>query len=434
MGDTPPGVPPAVGTSGAPGAPRTRGAAIGASLFGLGLMAGTAGACVAFSLAGGLSARTGDVVESLQVSTLEQRLARAEATGEEAERRRRDAAAQLAETHRRMGEIERRWREAKGALGALDDARAAGEETRRRMAAKIDAQASEIARLALALASAEAGAEGDAAVAARLGDAMQSVIVERDLALARTARLADEVGRLDEAVQLVEAREAQLLADLEAATATGLSGLERIFEDAEIDLESILSAAERDFAGKGGPDTPIEIDIEAARELGRGSVGAVAESPRVAALMAGIEKMSLLRFAADRVPFSRPVNGGRYTSGFGSRRDPFGRGRRHHNGIDIAGPHGTPITATAAGVVTFVGWQRGYGRVIEIRHAFGFETLYAHLSKARVEVGQRVEAGDRIGDMGNTGRSTGTHLHYEVRLDNRAVDPMTFIEAARDVL
>ncbi|MEL6267670.1 MAG: hypothetical protein AAFR52_18860, partial [Pseudomonadota bacterium] len=80
VGDTPPGVPPAVGTSGAPGAPRTRGAAIGASLFGLGLMAGTAGACVAFSLAGGLSARTGDVVESLQVSTLEQRLALAHAT------------------------------------------------------------------------------------------------------------------------------------------------------------------------------------------------------------------------------------------------------------------------------------------------------------------------------------------------------------------
>ena len=88
----------------------------------------------------------------------------------------------------------------------------------------------------------------------------------------------------------------------------------------------------------------------------------------------------------------------------------------------------------ADGIVTFAGRQRGYGRVVKIRHAFGFETVYAHLNRARVKVGQRVGRGDRIGDMGSTGRSTGNHVHYEIRIDNKPVNPVKFIEAARDVL
>jgi murein DD-endopeptidase MepM/ murein hydrolase activator NlpD len=94
----------------------------------------------------------------------------------------------------------------------------------------------------------------------------------------------------------------------------------------------------------------------------------------------------------------------------------------------------TPIYATADGVVTISGRQSGYGRVVKIRYAFGFETVYAHLRRTRVNVGQRVESGDRIGDMGSTGRSTGNHVHYEIRIDNKPVNPVKFIEAARDVL
>ena len=88
---------------------------------------------------------------------------------------------------------------------------------------------------------------------------------------------------------------------------------------------------------------------------------------------------------------------------------------------------------TADGVVTFAGWQSGYGRLVKVRHDFGIETRYAHLSKINVKVGQRVSRGDRIGAMGNSGRSTGTHLHYEVRLGGKATNPMTYITAARDV-
>ncbi len=83
--------------------------------------------------------------------------------------------------------------------------------------------------------------------------------------------------------------------------------------------------------------------------------------------------------------------------------------------------------------MTYAGWMSGYGRLVKIQHEFGIETRYAHQSKIRVKVGQRVSRGDRIGDMGTSGRSTGTHLHYEVRVGGKAVNPMTYIKAAKDV-
>ena len=150
--------------------------------------------------------------------------------------------------------------------------------------------------------------------------------------------------------------------------------------------------------------------------------------------MADLERMSLLRIAVDRLPFGMPTRGAERTSGFGYRRDPYRRRSRLHKGIDFAAPVGTPIYSTAQGVVVFSGRKRGYGIVVKIRHAFGFETVYAHLSKSRVTVGQRVGRGERIADMGNTGRSTGSHLHYEVRVNGTPINPVKFIRAPRNVL
>ena len=90
--------------------------------------------------------------------------------------------------------------------------------------------------------------------------------------------------------------------------------------------------------------------------------------------------------------------------------------------------------AALEGVVSFAGWQNGYGRIIIVRHPFGLETRYPHLNAIRVEVGQEVARGERVGDMGNSGRSTGSHLHYEVRVNGEAVDPMGYIRAGRDLL
>jgi murein DD-endopeptidase MepM/ murein hydrolase activator NlpD len=126
-------------------------------------------------------------------------------------------------------------------------------------------------------------------------------------------------------------------------------------------------------------------------------------------------------------------SGFRFTSGFGYRRDPKGRGSRMHAGVDLAAPRGTAIFAAADGVVTSAEYERGYGNVVRMQHEFGFETVYAHQSKLRVRPGQLVSRGDQIGDMGSTGRSTGSHLHYEVHVNGKPVNPMTYLEAAKDV-
>lgn len=115
------------------------------------------------------------------------------------------------------------------------------------------------------------------------------------------------------------------------------------------------------------------------------------------------------------------------TSGFGYRRDPFTGRVKLHEGLDISAPIGTPVYAPADGVVTFVGMRHGYGLTIEIDHGGKYKTRYAHLSKSLVRVGQKVRRGDLIAKVGNTGRSTGPHLHYEVHVNGVPVNPRKFI-------
>lgn len=126
-------------------------------------------------------------------------------------------------------------------------------------------------------------------------------------------------------------------------------------------------------------------------------------------------------------PTLMPVTGGVITSGFGNRRDPINGSIAFHDGVDIPAPQGTPIMAAGGGTVTFVGWRNGWGNVVFIDHGFGIVTLYSHNSRNAVEEGQRVERGDIIGYVGSTGRAISPHLHYEVHVNGRAVNPVPFI-------
>lgn len=120
----------------------------------------------------------------------------------------------------------------------------------------------------------------------------------------------------------------------------------------------------------------------------------------------------------------------RIASGFGFRNDPFTKARKMHNGMDFSAPIGTPIFATGDGIVTDADNTRsGYGKLIIINHGFGYETYYAHLHDYKVKVGQKVKRGDIIGTCGNTGRSQGPHLHYEVRINDEPVNPINFFYA-----
>lgn len=156
--------------------------------------------------------------------------------------------------------------------------------------------------------------------------------------------------------------------------------------------------------------------------------------PRFERLGLSLARMAVLERAMDGIPQVVPASARNITSGFGYRRDPFNGHAAMHAGLDFKGAVGSPIFAAAEGRVTFAGWKSGYGQAIEITHGNGMLTRYAHLSRIGVKVGQDVDAGDTIGGLGNTGRSTGPHLHFEVRINDRAVNPRPFLEAAPDVL
>jgi murein DD-endopeptidase MepM/ murein hydrolase activator NlpD len=126
------------------------------------------------------------------------------------------------------------------------------------------------------------------------------------------------------------------------------------------------------------------------------------------------------------IPAINPVEMMRFSSHFGYRTDPFQGRRKNHKGVDIPGPVGTPIFATADGIVGRAQWVSGYGKYIELEHGNAIQTRYGHLSGMNVTSGQRVKQGDIIGFMGSTGRSTGSHLHYEVRIAGEPVNPMSF--------
>lgn len=174
------------------------------------------------------------------------------------------------------------------------------------------------------------------------------------------------------------------------------------------------------FAGMGGP-------YEAADAPG----GLLADAdPEFKALFVSWTKVDQLERSMLAVPAMKPVRNFRYTSGFGVRVDPFNGGAAMHAGIDMAGPMGEPIYATADGVVDRAGWVGGYGNLIELGHGKGIQTRYGHLSKILVKPGTQVRRGDKIALMGSTGRSTGSHLHYEVRIDGAAVSPLPFLQSS----
>ena len=139
---------------------------------------------------------------------------------------------------------------------------------------------------------------------------------------------------------------------------------------------------------------------------------------------------SVIGQGAIAIPSVQPVAKMDYTSNFGIRSDPFRGSAAMHAGVDIRGPIGTPIYATADGIVSEANRRGGYGNLVELDHGKGIATRYGHLSRILVSAGTRVTRGQVIGLMGSTGRSTGSHLHYEVRMDGRAVNPVPFLTSA----
>jgi len=276
--------------------------------------------------------------------------------------------------------------------------------------------------------------EAGTSLASAGGSAPMDFVAE---ALAKTAAERDQVVRdaqdallradkMAQQIAIMKDQNDQIFRQLEEAMTVSVTPLDKMFRAAGMPTERIIEQVRRGYSGQGGPLTPLSFST-------RGEE-ASADALRANKLLNQMDRLNLYRIAAQKAPFANPVKAAfRFTSKFGPRRDPKTGGRRMHKGVDFAAPNGTPLYATADGVVTHAGWSSGYGRLVKIQHEFGIETRYAHMSKLRAKVGQRVSRGDRIGDMGASGRVTGVHLHYEVRVGGKAVNPMIYIKAANDV-
>jgi murein DD-endopeptidase MepM/ murein hydrolase activator NlpD len=292
----------------------------------------------------------------------------------------------------------------------------------------------ESARTQLAEAKSQLNGDGGTAVASAGAGASMGFVAE---ALAKTAAERDQVildsqeallaaDQMAQQISVMKDQNDAIFRQLEDAMTISVAPLDKMFRAAGMPTERIIEQVRRGYSGQGGPLTPLSFSTRGQEPT--------ADTLRANRLLDQMDRLNLYRIAAQKAPFANPVKDSfRFTSKFGPRRDPKTGGRRMHKGVDFAAPNGTPLYATADGVVTHAGWSSGYGRLVKIQHEFGIETRYAHQSKIRVKVGQRVSRGQRIGDMGASGRVTGVHLHYEVRVGGKAVNPMIYIKAANDV-
>ncbi len=221
----------------------------------------------------------------------------------------------------------------------------------------------------------------------------------------------------------LHAAQGNVLDRLGERTVKNIEEAERLITMTGLELDKVLGRATRMASGQGGP----LFEVASTTEEVEGLPGSVSEIDTQLTRWAGLR--SLLK----RVPLVSPVDFYHQASPFGLRRDPFTKKKAMHYGVDLAGWGGAPVFATAPGKVVFAGRKGRYGKMVEIDHGYGIRTRYGHLRKVLVKRGQEVGHRHRIGLLGSTGRSTGPHVHYEVRFDGKPLNPAKFIKAGRYV-
>lgn len=238
---------------------------------------------------------------------------------------------------------------------------------------------------------------------------------------------------LEERMKELQDTHEQMMADIRETTGGRIKDIEGIIAQVGMDKEKLVQQAEaaqkreeqrkekygRIENGRGGPYQPPKISLLKEKDTN---------------LYFDLKRLMTLNDIVESMPLAKPLTSEyRLTSGYGTRVDPF-RGRlAYHSGMDLAGPYGSKILASTDGRVTFTGWKGAYGNMVDVEHGFGFSSRYGHLSKILVKKGQFVKKGQVIAIQGSTGRSTGHHLHYEVRYNNKALNPKNFLKAGENV-
>ena len=229
---------------------------------------------------------------------------------------------------------------------------------------------------------------------------------------------ADRADRLFVVInQSLRAIESEQMDGIEALTETAFQTADQIAEALETAGLELDINPEQDAVG--GPLVPLDSGLRF--------------ETRVRELDEALQKLETVKAVAQVMPIHNPAPGKPVSSSFGVRRDPFLRRPALHAGIDFRAATGTPILSAGAGTVVRAGWNGGYGRMVEVEHEGGLTTRYAHMSRISVKVGEKVGTGEKLGEVGSSGRSTGPHLHYEVRRDGKATDPLRFLKAGRKV-
>jgi murein DD-endopeptidase MepM/ murein hydrolase activator NlpD len=243
-----------------------------------------------------------------------------------------------------------------------------------------------------------------------------------DLAQVRTALLA-EIDDLTAKIEQLRARQSGLVAQLTERTRPGLAAIEKTIAMTGMDVDALVRRVQQSRRGRGGPFVPASLQLpgpEAARD-------------QLARLDRQTRRLAALQTALGAMPLSAPVEAFWISSQFGKRKDPVNGRWAMHEGTDLAATAGSPVLATAPGRVTFAGRKSGYGRLVIVDHGFGLTTYYGHLRSIAVERGQRVGNRETVGALGSSGRSTGPHVHYEVRVDGSPLDPENFLKAGKHV-
>ncbi len=256
---------------------------------------------------------------------------------------------------------------------------------------------------------------------------------------ARYAAVFQRIDYLENKVKELQTTHQQMVADIKQTTAGKIAEIERVIASTGVDKPSLVKQAElqrtrdeqrrekygRIEAGaaagaRGGPFEPLKTSALKEKE------------PE---LYFSLKRMMTLNELVNAMPLSFPLDSDDFhvTSTFGTRSDPFRGTQAFHAGVDIAGPQGARITASSDGKIVAAGWHNAYGNTIDVDHGYGFVSRYGHLSKILVRQGQTVKRGQVIAIQGSTGRSTGSHLHYEVRYNDEPLNPSKFLKAGVNV-
>ena len=254
---------------------------------------------------------------------------------------------------------------------------------------------------------------------------LKTVVADKRKVDEEREELDSQVVELSDRLETIETAQIDIVSRLGEQAGESGAALKRTLEIAGLDVDHMLGRLARvdtgDGSGVGGP------------------LVALADAPgsnltyQIATVEQRIDDFQRLQDLMERIPLAAPLDEYRLTSGYGRRIDPFTKGYALHSGIDLASRRRAPVHVTSPGVVTFVGWKGGFGKIVEVDHGLGIRTRYAHLSNIYVKRGQKLEYREKVGQVGSTGRSSGEHLHYEVIVDGRAQDPASFIKAGQYV-